>query len=266
MASSMASSSSFLTRGAPMMHGSCECHNRQHRSYGAPQSRVLITCESSTAYNNRDSSSSSQKQQQHVITELKSSVAENMAPGLHKILESSSPRRNWWTPIFNFSSEGMWSTIQPKQEEEAAEHDTSGRIPVAVAAAATEATIFGIPSATEVRTPQGGSSSSSISLPELIASSSSKQMPSAVAAAIAVSLIQHQQLREGTTLSDLIASSSSQRNPRGVRERSSSRKMKQVVFDEKKARELRKQTRLLQTWHDAWVHSAIASRLAVPEE
>jgi hypothetical protein len=40
----------------------------------------------------------------------------------------------------------------------------------------------------------------------------------------------------------------------------------QVQFTDEKARLLRKQTRATETWHDAWYHSGIASRLAEPDQ
>ncbi|KAL2643764.1 hypothetical protein R1flu_011351 [Riccia fluitans] len=246
----------FVTGRAPLMHhASSECLYRHHQSYGFMQNRVPITCESSTV-----SKSSSQKQQQQMITEHKSSVAVE-APDLHKILQSSSPKTNWWTPMFHFSFECKWSTNFLRDPDHESISGQSN-VPVSKATMATPAT--GVSAI-----PQSGtnSSSSSISLVDLIASSSSsssKQIPAAtVTGTISVTPIHRQQQdRKSTSLPDVIAlSSSQQQTPNSAR-----RMKKQVIFDDNKARELRKQTRRQQTWHDAWVQSAIASRLAMPED
>ncbi|KAG0599225.1 hypothetical protein M758_12G137100 [Ceratodon purpureus] len=49
-------------------------------------------------------------------------------------------------------------------------------------------------------------------------------------------------------------------SPSGQRRRS-----ERVVFTAEKARLLRKENRATQTFHDKWYHSAIASKLAMPE-
>ncbi|KAL3683026.1 hypothetical protein R1sor_001048 [Riccia sorocarpa] len=244
MASSLALGSSFLTgSGASLKHGTAEWHHyRHHQSYESPeQSGGLITCKGSTSY----SGSSLKENQQH---ELKSSIPEAEAAAAFQMLERSSPKKNWWDPIFSFSSEGIWSTILPEGTEGAAavvDHSSVVR-----------------PSGPPV---MGGSTterSPSISLQELIASSSTKQIPPPAAAAIAMTCIQQQQREiQSTSLG-----SSPQKPSEVVRVSSSvSRTMKQVIFDDTKARELRKQIRKQQTWHEAWVHSSIASQLAVPK-
>lgn len=43
------------------------------------------------------------------------------------------------------------------------------------------------------------------------------------------------------------------------------RSQRNVVFTPEKAKRLRKENRATQTFHDQWYHSAIASRLAIPE-
>jgi len=45
-----------------------------------------------------------------------------------------------------------------------------------------------------------------------------------------------------------------------------SRRAERVIFTAEKARLLRKENRATQTFHDKWYHSAIASKLAMPED
>jgi len=44
------------------------------------------------------------------------------------------------------------------------------------------------------------------------------------------------------------------------------RRSERVIFTAEKARLLRKENRATQTFHDKWYHSAIASKLAMPED